>query len=79
MGQYSRKTAPSLNRVQGGLSVHPLSLSRALENEGQYLFMTKLLSISVARRVWDATAIEYGLITTLIGLAAMIFFLAPLP
>jgi hypothetical protein len=41
--------------------------------------MTKLLAVSVARRAWDAPAIEYGLITTLIGLAVMIFLLAPLP
>ena len=41
--------------------------------------MTKLRGVSVPKGVWDGTAIEYGLITTLIGLAVMIFFLAPLP
>jgi Flp pilus assembly pilin Flp len=41
--------------------------------------MTKLLSTYVPKGVWDETAIEYGLVTTMIGLAVMIFFLAPLP
>jgi hypothetical protein len=41
--------------------------------------MTKLLSVSVPKGIWDGTALEYSLITTLIGLAVMIFFLAPLP
>ena len=39
--------------------------------------MTKLHCLSVTKNVCDATAIEYCLISALIGLAAMIFFLAP--
>ena len=56
-----------------------LSLNRALENLGQCWLMTKLLGVSVGKGELDGTAVEYGLITTLIGLATMIFFLAPLP